>query len=400
MKFNYSGRTKKGEIKSGEIEASSKESAFNILNNNQIFLTTLEEVAVPFYAKRLKILEKVSGKDIVIFSRQLAIMIKSRVPIMETLRTIARQTRKVGFRDKIYKIVESVEGGSTLSESFSLFPKVFSSFYINMVKSGEASGKLNEIFVHLADYLERENSFRAKLKGAMIYPIFIVIVFIGVVGVIMIYVIPQLTELLSSSGQELPFVTKVVVALSDFLKVFWWLVLIMMVGSVIAIGKVARTKSGKSFFDRAFLKIPFLSGFLKKLYLSRFALNLSTLISGGLPIVDALDITGKVVGSNVYRDVIFETRDGVKKGESMSSILEKHPDLISPLFYQMIVAGEKTGSIDDSLLNVVSFYADDVDRSLDVFVRLLEPIFIIILGGFVAGLMGAVLMPLYSIGLI
>jgi len=400
MKFNYQARTKEGDIKSGIVEASTREAAFSTLKRHGLYITILEEVAIPFYAKKLNVLEKASKKDIVLFSRQLSIMIKSKVPLVETLRTIAKQTRKSTFRDQLLKVAEEVEGGAPLSKSFALFPKLFSPFYISMVKSGEASGKLNEIFTHLADYLEREDAFRSKIKGAMVYPIFIITVFIAVVGIIMIYVIPQLASVLEGSGQELPFITKLVMSISDYIQKKWWLVLLIIAAIVGGVYRYAKTKNGKDLFDRLYLKIPVLSAFLKKLYLSRFALNLSTLVSGGLPIAHALTITGEVVGNNYYRDIIFETRDGVKRGEPISSTLVKHQDVISPLFYQMVIAGEKTGSIGESLLNVVDFYQGDVDRSLDTFVRLLEPIFIIILGGVVAGLMGAVLMPLYSGGIV
>lgn len=399
MKFDYQARTETGEIKSGVVEASSRDSAFGILKSYGLYVTALEEISLPFYAKRIGFLERVSKKDVVVFSRQLSIMIKSKVPIIETLKTIAKQTRKRGFKEKLLKLAGEVEGGATLSKAFSLYPKVFTPFYVSMVRSGEASGKLNEIFLHLADYLEKEDNFRSKLKGAMIYPAFVVFVFIAVVGVIMIYVIPQLAEVLKGTEQEMPSITKAVMALSDFLRVYWWGALLFLGAITAGIIKFARTAIGKDFFDHLFLKIPILASFLKKLYLSRFALNLSTLISGGLPIVQALDITGGVVGSNVYQDIISKTRDGVKRGESISLILERYPNFISPLFYQMIVAGEKTGSVDSSLLNVVSYYEKDIDRNLDTFVRLLEPISIIILGGVVAGLMGAVLMPLYSTGI-
>ncbi|MBU2545228.1 type II secretion system F family protein [Patescibacteria group bacterium] len=399
MKFNYQARTKMGDIKTGVVEASTRDAAFKVLKSHGLYVTILEEASMPFYAKKVGLMEIITKKDIVIFSRQLAIMIKSKVPIVETLKTIAKQTRKHKFKDAILKIAEEVEGGSTLSKSFSLYSKLFSPFYINMIKSGEVSGKLSEIFLHLADYLEKEDAFRSKIRGAMIYPIFVIIVFIAVVGIIMIYVIPQLAEVLEGSDQELPMLTKIVMAFSDFLQTSWWLVLLVLGGIVGGFIQFARSEYGKDFFDRLFLKTPILKGFLKKLYLSRFALNLSTLISGGLPIVGALTITGEVVGNNYYKEVIFKTRDGVKRGEPMSSVLEKYPDVISPLFFQMIIAGEKTGSVDESLLNVVDFYEKDVERSLDTFVRLLEPIFIILLGGVVAGLMGAVLMPLYSGGM-
>lgn len=399
MKFHYQARTKTGESKAGTVEATDREAAFKVLKSYSLYVTVLEKIDTPLYARKMQFLERASKKDIVLFSRQLSIMIKSKVPIVETLRTIAKQTRKASFKEKLFKIAEEVEGGSRLSAAFALYPKLFSSFYVSMVKSGEVSGKLNDIFIYLADYLEKENAFRSKIKGAMIYPTFILIVFVAVVGIIMVYVIPQLTEVLEGTGQELPMATLIVVAISEFLQTKWWLVLIILVGAVVGIFRFFKTKTGKEFFDRLFLKIPIFKEFLKKLYLSRFALNLSTLISGGLPIAYALDITGEVVGNVVYKDIIKETREGVKRGEPLSLSLERYPKYISPLFYQMIVAGEKTGTIDESLLNVVTFYQDDVERSLDAFIRLLEPIFIILLGGVVAGLMGAVLMPLYSTGL-
>jgi len=399
MRFNYQARTETGEVQTGAVEASSREVAFNILKGHDLYVTILEEAAAPFYAKKLRIFEMVSKKDIVLFSRQLSIMFKSNVPIVESLKTIAKQTRKFKLGDKILKISEEVEGGTSLSKALSLFPKIFSPFYINMVKSGEASGKLSDVFIYLADYLEKEQAFRSKIKGAMIYPIFILVVFVGVVSIIMVYVIPQLAEVLKGTGQELPLITQVVIAVSDFLKKRWWLVLLFLVGLIIGLWQFARSKTGKRFFDRNLLKLPLLGAFLKKLYLSRFALNLSTLISGGLPIAQALEITGDVVNNNLYKEIIFETRDQVKKGETISSVLDKYPNLIFPLFYQMVMVGEKTGTIDSSLLNVVGFYQEDVDRSLDNFVRLLEPIFIILLGGAVAGLMAAVLMPLYSTGM-
>jgi len=399
MKFNYQARSKTGEIQSGMVEAFNREAAFNVLKTRGLYVTALEKTtATPFYAQKMKFIERVSKKDIVLFSRQISIMFKSNVPIVESFRTIAKQTRKSIFREKILKIAGEIEGGSSLSKSLSLFPKLFTPFYISMVRSGEASGKLSDVFLYLADYLEKEYAFRSKIKGAMVYPIFILIVFISVVGLIMAYVIPQLSEVLKGTGQELPLATRIVMASSDFLKKRWWLVLIVLIGSIVGFYRFSKSKTGTKFFDRNLVKLPILGNFLKRLYLGRCALNLSTLISGGVPIAQALQITGEVVGNDLYKKLLFETRDQVKKGETISSVLERYPSLVFPLFYQMITVGEKTGSLDTSLMNVVDFYQKDVDRSLDNFVRLLEPIFIIILGGVVAGLMGAVLMPLYSIG--
>ncbi len=400
MKFYYQARTTTGEVQSGTIEASNREAAFDILKARGVYITALEEVVTPIYARKIKIFERVKNKDIVAFSRQLAIMFKSRVPLVETFETLAKQIKNAAFKEKILKISEELEGGTSLSSALSLYPKLFSSFYVNMVKSGEASGKLTEVFLYLANYLEREYKFRSKIKGAMIYPAFVIFVFFVVTAVIVTSVIPQLTSVLKESGQQLPLVTRVVMGFSEWAKKWGWLLLIFLVLLVIFIyNYIKRTETGKIFFDSFILKIPLLGSFLKKLYLSRIALNLSTLISGGLPIIQALEITGDIVGNGVYKNIILEARDGVKRGETISLILEQNPKEVSPLFYQMVVVGEKTGTLDSSLNNVVDFYQEDVDRTLDEFIRILEPLLIICLGGVVGGLVASVLMPIYSMGI-
>ncbi len=400
MKFHYQARSKIGEIQSGVVEASSKEAAFAVLKAHGFFVIALEEIAPPFYAKGLEIFQRITRKDIVSFSRQLAIMLKSQVPLTETFQTLAKQTTSPKLGEIISKIAKDVEGGIPLSKAFSAFPKVFSPFFVNMVKSGEASGKLSDTFLYLAGYLEREYNFRSKIQGAMVYPLFILLVFSAVATLITVYIMPQLTDVLKETEQELPLITQIVIAVSDFLKSQGWIIILAVVLLIIFIFQYARSKSGKRFFDRNLLKLPLIGPFLRKLYLSRFALNLSTLILGGLPISQALEITSKVVGNEEYKKIIMKTREEVEKGSTISLILAKYPKFISPLFYQMIVIGEKTGTLDSSLKNVVEFYQGDLDRSLDNFVKLLEPIFIIILGIMVGGLAAAVIMPIYSMGFV
>jgi len=397
MKFAYSARTKKGEVKSGIVEASDKEAAFEILKRHGLYVTTLDELKIPFYARRLRIFERVGSKDIVYFSRQLAIMLKSNVPLVETFRTLASQTKNTSFKEKILKLAEEIEGGTSLSKALSLYPKIFSPFYISMVKSGEVSGKLTDVFLYLADYLEKEHNFRSKVIGAMIYPLFVLFVFVIVVTIMVVYVIPQLGMVLKETGQDLPFITEMVMSVSDFLRTRGWIIILVLIVLIIIGYRALKTKKGKRFLDNFLLKIPFLNNLLKKFYLSRFALNLSTLISGGLSIVEALGITAEVVGNSVYQDIISETKERVRRGETISSVLTKYPDIISPFFQQMILVGEKTGTLDSSLNNVVEFYQKEVERSLESFTRLLEPIFIVLLGGVVGFLMASVIIPLYSI---
>lgn len=397
MKFNYQARTKVGEIQTGVVEASNREGAFEVLKAHGLYVTVLEQAITPFYASKLKILERVSPKDIVIFSRQLAIMFKSKVPLTEIFQTLAQQTRNASFKEKILRLSEEVEGGTSLSEALSLFPKLFSKFYISMVKSGEASGKLTDIFLYLADYLEEDYEFKSKIRGAMIYPAFILIVFLGVLYLIVGFVIPSLSDFLTETQQELPWITKVVMALADFISTKGWILVL----AAIAIGWgiyyfIKRTENGRKIYTETIMKIPFLNSFLKKLYLTRFAMNLTTLISGGIPIVQALEITGEVVGNETYKKIILKTRDEVRKGEKMSAVLRNYPDFISPIFYQMVVVGEKTGTLDSTLINVVDFYQSEIDREIDSFIKLLEPVIIIFFGFVVMGLVAAVLMPLYS----
>lgn len=397
MKFNFIARTKEGQIQTGIVEAQNKEAAIDILREQELYVSSLEEIYTPLYAKRLVLFERITNREIVLFARQIAILLKSQVPIPEALETLARQTKNRGFREKIQKIQEKIRAGTSLSEALSMYPKIFSHFFISMVRSAEASGKVADTLVYLADYLEKEYKFKAKLRGALTYPAFIVIVFIIVSVVMITYIIPHLSQVLKESKQELPLLTKFIMAFADFVKSWWWFILLLLITIIIFIIIFARTKKGKIFFDKFFLSFPVLNVFLKKIFLSRFALTLSTLIAGGIPIVKSLEITADIIGNKIYQDIINETRDQIRKGETISSVLERHPLYVFPLFSQMVAVGEKTGTLDTSLKNVVNFYEDDVNRALEDFIKLLEPLLIVLLGGVIALLIGAVLMPIYSV---
>lgn len=398
MKFNYQARSKKGEVQTGTVEASSREAALALLQKNNLFVTFLEKAgaARPFYTKKIKLWERISQKDLVNFSRQLALMFKAEIPLVQSLQAIAEQTKNPGLKEKILTLSQEVEGGTPFSQALATFPKLFSTFYVSMVKSGEASGTLSESLSYLADHLEREYHLSAKIQGAMIYPILIVVVVIGVLVMMMFFVIPNMTKVLIESGQELPAVTKAVIALSNFLRAWGWLVLIAMIALFIFLRRYFKTIKGKRLKDKYILRLPLIGSFLKMIYLSRFAENLSTLIGGGLPIVNALEITGEIIGNDVYQTIVLQVRDEVKKGEKISKVLTKHPGEFPPILTQMVVVGEKTGTLDKSLMNVVNFYGKEVERSIDTLLSILEPVMIIFLGGIVAGLMGSVLLPLYK----
>lgn len=396
MKFNYQARTKDGQVQSGVIEAVSRESALNLLRANNLFVTVLEEASPPFYAKELKIFSKVSQKEIIVFSRQLAIMFKSEIPLIEVLNTLANQIKNQSFREKVLDILKEVEGGSSLSKAFSLYPEVFSPFYINMVRSGEVSGKLSEVFTYLADYLEREYDFNSKVKGALIYPIFLTVTFLAVISAIIFFVAPQLSTFLKESGSSVPTITKIFIDGSNFLRKWGLVLLLIPLAFILFIRFYAKTQEGRRFFDEKLLKVPLLGDFLKNVYLSRISLNLSTLISGGLPIVQSLEVTSTIVGNEVYRKIILETAEGVKRGEAISTLLARYPNEFPPIFIQMMIVGERTGRQGALLKNTVDFYQKEVERSLNNFMRLLEPIIIVVFAVLVGGLIASVLLPIYG----
>ena len=400
MKFNYLARTKDGQIQKGVVEASSEEAVLAILQKYGLYVTALEkQKEAPFFARQVKFLGGVSEKDVVVFARQLSIMFKSQVPIVEALAAISHQLKKQEFKDTISKISGEVEGGATLSNAFSLFPKLFSPFFISMLRSGEVSGKLSEALDYLADHLEQEYNFKGKIKGAMVYPVLVSFVFLAVVILLIYWVLPPLMEILKeSSTQELPVTTKMIMAFSDFAKKWGWTVIVALAGIIVFVLRYKKTSEGKNFFDKSFLKLPIIGPLLQKIYLARFAENISTLISGGIPIAKALEISGEVVGNDVYKEIIFETRDQVRKGEMISSVLERYPKEISPLFVQMAVVGEKTGRLEAAFANIVNFYQKEVDRTVDSLIGLLEPVMIIIMGIGVAFLLVSVMLPIYQIG--
>ncbi len=398
MKFKYWARTKEGRIQSGTIEASSREAALDVLKSSQLYVTGIEEAElVPIWRKEIKLFEKVSATDLVMLSRQLSVMFTSGVPLSEALTALSGQTKKTKFKEKILKLAQEIEGGTTFSKALSHFPEYFSDFYISVVRSGEVSGTLGKSLTYLADHLEREHNLRSKLKGAMIYPSLVITVMIGVFILTTVFIIPQLVEVLEGAETEPPAITMAAISLSNLMITKWWLILIVLIGGVLGGWFYLKTEEGKKNLDRISLKIPWVGDFLKKVYLTQFSENLSTLISGGLPIGQALEVSGRIIGNDVYQKIIFEAKDKVTKGESITAVFSEYPETFTPLFCQMSFVGEKTGHIDKTLMTVANFYEEEITRTTENLVNIMEPILIVILGGAVGLLMAAVVIPLYQI---
>jgi type IV pilus assembly protein PilC len=399
MKFNYQARTKEGETQTGVVEAGSREAAIETLQRHDLVVIFLEELSeAPIYTRSLKFLQRIKPKEITIFYRQLAILFEANVSPLDALRILAEQTSNQLFKDLIFEIEEDVRGGETLSHALSKKPKVFSPFYVNVVKAGEATGKLHEVLRYLADHAEREYNLTFKVKGAFTYPIAIFVLFALVGTLMMIFVVPQLTSMLEELGTELPITTKILIAASDFMKSFWWLLAIVLVGGAVGFMKGVKTEKGRRIIDVLKLKIPVFKGLFQKIYLARFSENFKTLLVGGIPILKALDISSTVIGNSVYEQIIQEAKERVRVGKTIASALSGYPKQFTPMITQMVAVGEKTAALEPILDKVALFYQQEVDRMVSNMTQLIEPFMILILGGAVGFLVSSILMPIYNIG--
>jgi len=398
MKFNYQARTKEGEIQTGTIEASSYDAAVETLQRHGLAIVYLEAVSeVPFYARSLKIFQKVKTKELVMFYRQLSILFGSNIPLLESIKAVSDQVKNPYFKDILFEVENDIRGGELLSQALAKHPKVFSPFYINVIKAGEATGKLDEVLNYLADHAETEFLLAQKVKGAFSYPIFIISVFI-IVGVLMlIFVVPQLTAVLIEAGAELPITTKILIGLSNFLKSWTWLLVLIIGGASYGFSRWLKTEKGRDTWDNFKLTIPILGPVFRKIYLARFAENFSTLLKGGLPILDALKISAQVVGNKVFERIIKKAAEQAKKGGEISEALEEDKKNFPPSVIQMIRVGEKTAKLDEMLERLAGFYQGEIDRTVANLTQLIEPLLIVILGGAVAFLVASILMPIYNI---
>ena len=397
MKYSYQARSKEGKIEIGTVEASSKESAAALLQKYNIFVTSLkEESPRAVFWKALTFTRKVSKKDLAIFSRQLAVMLESRVPVTQSLSGLAVQITKEDFREKIRKISQLVDEGNSLSQAFSYYPEVFNTYYVSLIKTGEASGKISESLYYLSDHLEREHDIESQVRGAAIYPIFVLSVLVIVVLIVMFVVMPRISDLIKETTSAPPLLTVIALGFYAFISRYGWILIlafIMLIGFVVYYFK---TEKGKKLYDKFSLEIPAVGEFFKKINLMIFTENLATLLSAGLSVNSALKITKDTINNHVYKEIVAETEKGVSEGEKISAVLVRHPKFIPAFVVQMVQVGEQTGKLDKNLMEVVNFYQKEVKRAVDTFLAMLEPILIIFLGVIVALLAISVLSPLYG----
>ncbi|PIS13296.1 MAG: hypothetical protein COT67_02565 [Candidatus Tagabacteria bacterium CG09_land_8_20_14_0_10_41_14] len=398
--YKYKVTTPEGEVREGSMEAAGLDIAVRSLQKRNLIVVSIKpaEGDKSIFDKSPLSFERVKRRDIVIFSRQIATLFEAKVPILTSFKLLAVETENKALGKVLGLIIEDIEGGARISQALSSHPKVFSHFYVSMVLAGEESGKLEEVFKYLADFLERSYELASKAKHALIYPAFVISAFFGVMILMLVSVIPKLADVIKESGQAVPFYTKIVMVLSDLVRNYGMFVAILLAVAVFAFWRYSRTKAGKEAVARILISIPFLGELYRKIYLSRIADNLKTLISGGVTMVRSLEITADTVDNYVYKQIVLDTVRAVKAGSSISENMSRYKE-ISPLMIQMIKIGEETGKLDFILDTLSTFYEREVDQSLETLVGLIEPAMIIVLGVGVGILLASVLMPIYNIAL-
>lgn len=396
--FTYQARTKEGELQIGTVEASSSDSAIGILQRNNLIVVEVHaEAEIPLYLRKVEIFRRVSKREVVAFSRQLATLFEADVPIIQSLKTLGDQTFNPYFKGKIFEIMNEVDGGAPLSRAFESHSDVFSSFYVSMVRSGELSGRLQETLTYLADHIERDYQITSQIRNSLTYPAFVLFGFI-VVGVLMMsFVIPQLTAVLEESGQELPLVTRIIIGISNFTRIALVPGFVLFAFLLFLSWQYNKTDEGKRFFDKIVLNVPLLGSILRNIYISRFAENLGTLITGGLPIAQALNVSAATIGNTIYRDTILKAEQAVRRGEAISETLKTAPKEFPPIVTQMVATGEQTGKLDFILKNLAIFYQREVRMVVDNLLGFIEPVLIVVLGLAVGVLVAAILVPIYNL---
>lgn len=398
MLFVYQAIDKEGNPKNGTIEAISVDVAIASLQRRGFVISNISpaEEGGSVLTKSIPIFERVSNRDIVILSRQMATLFEAQVSALRVFKLLAAETENPKLGRKLTEVSESLQGGSSISSALEKHTDVFSPFYVSMVKAGEESGRLDEVFAYLADYLDRTYEVTQKAKNALIYPSFVIFTFFVVMALMLTLVIPKISSILTESGQEVPAYTQVVISLSNFFVNYGIFLLIALIVGAFFLYRFVRTDAGKHSFDSFKLEIPYVGDLYSKLFLSRVADNMNTMLSSGIPMVKALELTQSVVDNKVYLGAIEEATEDVKGGTSVSEAFAKHKEFPN-IFIQMVRVGEETGNLGEILSRLAKFYSREVTNAVDTLVGLIEPVMIILLALGVGTLLAAVLIPIYNI---
>jgi type IV pilus assembly protein PilC len=392
--FVWKGRTASGAMASGELAAGSQADVVSSLRQKKIIPTSIK---VKEEKKGLSLFgSRVSRRALSVFTRQFSTMLNAGLPLLTCLEILGKQTESQGLKRVLAEVRGDVEGGLSLADALRRQPKVFDNLYVNMVESGETGGALDVILMRLATYLEKTAALIRKIRGAMIYPAIISIVAVGAIAIMLLFVIPIFARMFEGVGADLPMMTQIVMAMSNFLKIYGLPSVILFVALITIIRRWHKTESGARALDPIFLRLPVFGDLMKKQSIARFSRTLSTLLSSGVPIIDALEITARSSGNWVIEDAILKARTSIKGGENIADPLSKTA-IFPPMVTQMIAIGEASGGLDDMLAKVADFYDAEVDQAVENLTNALEPIIMVVLGGIVGFLVISMYLPIFQL---
>ncbi len=398
MLYNYIAIDTVNAQREGTVDAGNIDAAIAAVQKRGYTVISIDPVVEKknIFNIEFNLFQGVSNKEIVILSRQIATLFEAHVSPLRIFRLLSAEIENKYLQNILNKIVEELQGGSSIARALSSHPDVFSSFYVNLVRAGEESGSLEKSFNYLADYLDRSYEVTSKAKNALVYPAFVISVFFIVMGLMLTMVIPKVAQILIDSGGELPIYTKIVIGLSGFMVDYIGFILVLLSATIIGLWQFVKTPVGRRAYDELMISLPYMGNLQRKLILMRFCDNLSTMLTSGISIVQALEVTADVVGNTVYKEIINAALTDVKAGRSFADAIAEYPE-IPGVLAQMIKVGEETGSLGDIVGTLAVFYRREVNNAVDTLIGLIEPTMIVLLGLGVGTLLASVLMPIYSI---
>lgn len=401
MLFTYKAVDKGNVQREGTVEAATVDAAIAAVQKRGYTLISIDEVSNRgglgnLLQINLSLFKSISNKDIVILSRQISTLFQAQVSPLRIFRLLSAEVENPQLQNVLNEIVEDLQAGTSISRALANHPSVFSSFYVNLVRSGEESGSLEKAFDYLADYLDRQYEIISKARNALVYPAFVISIFFVVMGLMLTLVIPSITAILTDSGQELPIYTRIVIGISDFMVNYIGIILVLIAGGAAGLWKFSRTAVGQRAIDEFIISLPYIGDLQRKLLLTRICDNMATMLSSGISIVQALEVTADVVDNLVYKEILEATLVEVRGGRSFADAIGEYSE-IPGILAQMAKVGEETGSLSSILTTLSHFYRREVNNAVDTLISLIEPAMIVCLGLGVGVLLASVLMPIYNL---
>ena len=393
--FTYKAKVK-GKVQSGEVEAENEKAASAKLKKQNIRPTSIKKKAEPSALFGPKV-HKITTRDVVIFTRQFSTMVDAGLPLVQCLDILGKQSENPTFGEKILEVKSNIEMGNNLSDSLRKYEDIWDQLYCNLVEAGEVGGILDVILRRLADYIEKAEALKKKVKSAMVYPGAIVTVALLVVAFLMIFVIPSFATMFTKGGAELPGPTQIVMDVSDFFQNQWYVMIGGFIAFFFTFKKTYATKRGRIEIDRLALKLPVFGILIRKVSVAKFTRTLGTLISSGVPLIEGLDICARTAGNSIVEIAVFKTIEAIKEGETIAAPLARE-DVFPPMVIQMIDVGESSGSLDKMLAKIADFYDEEVDAAVEGLTALLEPMLMVFLGTIVGFIVVAMYLPIFKMG--